>query len=129
MNFIYSSLGAFIGGTIYFLLGFFLDTKIDPKYSNLISNIISIFISILIQSYIFKKLHYIKKPKWLAIAFIFEIGSIILNQILFYLIKKRIDKNEKIKNNYKISITRILTVTILYFIYIYPMRRYILFNK
>ena len=128
MNFIYSSLGAFVGGLLYFLLGFFLDTKLNPKYSNIIANTLSIFISISIQSFVFNKLHYVKNPRWLAIAFMFELLSVILNEILFTIIKNRIDRIDKYKNiktNYKLTAIRMITAIILYFIYTYPMRRYL----
>lgn len=121
MNIFISLFAGVISNIFYLIFSYFFDKKFSPKESNLISNTISVILDIIFQSYIFNKFHLLKNSRFLIKALTFEILSIFINQYIFeYLYKK---------NNYKIKTTyiRIFTATLVFIIYTYPVRKYILF--
>lgn len=125
MSIISSSIASLIASFIYFVSSFLLDKELTPNESNMISSILSVSIDVILQSYFFKKFHLLKSKKFLAKAFVFEMLTVYFNQILFnktYEYAKR--KNIKIKTFY----IRLFVSLVLFLIYTYPVRKYILFN-
>lgn len=126
MSIISSSIASIIASLIYFVFSFFLDKKLKPNISNMISSVLSVSSDVVLQSYFFKKTHLLKNKQFLVKAFIFEMLTIYFNQLLF-------DKvyNYSKKQNIKIKMfyIRLFVSILLFFIYTYPVRKYILFNQ
>ena len=121
MNIFISLFAGGISNIFYLIFSYFFDKKFTPKESNLISNTISVLLDIALQSYIFNKFHLLKNPRFLIKALIFEILAIFINQYIFNYVYKH--------NKYKLKSVyiRILTATLVFLIYTYPVRKYILF--
>ena len=125
MNIISSSIASLVASLIYFLSSFFLDKNLTPNESNMISSILSVSIDVILQSYFFKKPYLLKSKKFLAKAFVFEMLTVYFNQILF----NKIYEYTKKKNiKIKIFYIRLLVSLVLFLIYTYPVRKYILFS-
>lgn len=125
MSILSSSLASLIASLIYFVSSFFLDKELTPNESNIISSILSVTLDVVLQSYFFKKPYLLKDKKFLGKAFVFEMLTVYFNQILFnktYEYAKK--KNIKIKTFY----IRLFVSVILFLIYTYPVRKYILFS-
>lgn len=125
MSILSSSFASLIASFIYFVSSFFFDNELTPNESNIISSILSVTIDVVLQSYFFKKPHLLKDKKFLGKAFVFEMLTVYFNQILFnktYEYAKK--KNIKIKTFY----IRLIVSVILFIIYTYPVRKYILFS-
>ena len=125
MSILSSSIASLIASFIYFVSSFFLDKELTPNESNIISSLLSVSIDVILQSYFFKKPYLLKNKKFLVKAFVFEMLTVYFNQILFnktYEYAKK--KNIKMKTLY----IRLFVSIILFLIYTYPVRKYILFN-
>ena len=121
MNIFISLTAGSISNIFYLIFSYFFDKKFTPKESNLISNTISVILDVIFQAYVFKKFHLLQNPRFIIKALTFEILAIFINQYIFeYLYKK---------NKYKIKAMyiRVLTATLVFIIYTYPVRKYILF--
>ena len=125
MGILSSSFASLIASLIYFVSSFFLDKELTPNQSNIISSILSVSMDVILQSYFFKKPHLLKDKKFLGKAFVFEMLTVYFNQILFNKTYEYAKKNNiKIKTFY----VRLLVSVILFIIYTYPVRKYILFS-
>lgn len=125
MSILSSSIASLIASFIYFVSSFVLDTELRPNESNIVSSVLSVSLDVMLQSYFFKKPYLLKDKKFLGKAFIFEMLTVYFNQILFnktYEYAKK--KNIKLKTFY----IRLFVSIILFLIYTYPVRKYILFS-
>ena len=124
MNVLASSVGSFISSFIYFLFSYLFDKELSHKVSNIISYLISIGVDITLQTFFFKKFHLLKDKTFLMKAFLFECVALIINQILFDVLY---DYNKKKKKNINILYIRMFVSLIIFLLYTYPIRKYILF--
>lgn len=125
MSILSSSFASLIASLVYFVSSFFLDKELTPNESNIISSLLSVSVDVVLQSYFFKKSYLLKDKKFLGKAFVFEMLTVYFNQILFdktYEYAK--NKNIKLKTFY----IRLIVSVVLFFIYTYPVRKYILFS-
>jgi hypothetical protein len=125
MNIISSTLASFIASLIYFITSFFFDKQINVNLSNIIASVLSISIDIVLQSYFAKKLKLLKSKAFLVKAFIFEMLTVYFNQLLFsktYTYTK--EKNIEVKTLY----IRLFVSIVLFLIYTYPVRKFILYS-
>jgi hypothetical protein len=124
MNIIASLVGSSISTFIYFLFSYLFDKELSHKGSNIISYLISIGVDITLQTFFFKKFHLLKDKTFLTKAVLFECISLFINQTLFNVLY---DYNKKKKKNINILYIRMFVSLIIFLLYTYPMRKYILF--
>jgi hypothetical protein len=125
MSIISSSIASLLASIIYFVSSFIFDKQLSAKLSNIISSILSVSVDVILQSYFFKKPQLLKNKTFLAKAFVFEMFTVYFNQLLFSKTYKYAkEKNLKIKTIY----IRLFVSIILFLIYTYPVRKFILFS-
>ena len=125
MSIISSTVASLLASIIYFVSSFIFDKQLSAKVSNIISSILSVSVDVILQSYFFKKPQLLKSKTFLAKAFVFEMFTVYFNQLLFSKTYKYAkEKNLKIKTIY----IRLFVSIILFLVYTYPVRKFILFS-